>query len=288
MALEPLQEEHQKLQKSLQATVSEMRRLRLPLGKCVMIMTDKFFSNKLESLKSLITRRLSKPSILNTESPTPSFDSSPYASMPVSPVDGDQVPPGHGAISKDPIYNTPQSAPAWTSHTTYNTISSDRTTYTTPHGLSLIGQTYTMNYDHSYTSDNTISPSARTMYTTPQGPSPDGQAYTMNYDHSHAPDNTMSPSDRNEYTTPRGPSSDGQVYNMNYDHSHAPNNTMSPSDRYKHTTPHRLSTDGQAYTMNHYRSCHIEVFSEVLQCSPHVSARHMTFDTPSLPFPHSL
>ena len=34
--------------------------------------------------------------------------------------------------------------------------------------------------------------------------------------------------------------------------------------------------------------CHVEDFSEVLRCSPHVSAHHMTFDTPSLPFPHSI
>ena len=34
-------------------------------------------------------------------------------------------------------------------------------------------------------------------------------------------------------------------------------------------------------------ACHVEVISEVLRCSPNVSAHHMTFETPSLPFPHS-
>ena len=62
MTLEPLQEEHQKLQNSLKATVIEMRRLRLPLGqRLLMFMTDKFFSSKLEYLKSLISKRPSKP-----------------------------------------------------------------------------------------------------------------------------------------------------------------------------------------------------------------------------------
>ena len=53
-ALEPLQEEHQKLQKSLGATVNEMRRLRLPLGQRLLIMTDNFFNSTFEYLKSLI------------------------------------------------------------------------------------------------------------------------------------------------------------------------------------------------------------------------------------------
>jgi len=59
--LEPLQEEHQKLQNSLEATVIEMRRQQLPLGQRFLIVTDKFFSSKFESLKSLIFKRPSKP-----------------------------------------------------------------------------------------------------------------------------------------------------------------------------------------------------------------------------------
>ena len=70
MTLEPLREEYQKLRKTLQATVIEIQRLPLPLGKRLMMMTDKFFSSKFDSLKSLITKRPSKPSqaALNTES----------------------------------------------------------------------------------------------------------------------------------------------------------------------------------------------------------------------------
>lgn len=196
MALEPLQEEHQKLQKSLQATVIEMRRLRLPLGKRLMNMTDKFFSSKFESLKSLITKRISKPTALNIESPTLSIDSSSY--VPISPVDRVHVPTG--TISNDPIDYAPQSPPGWTSQTSDNTVSSDRTTYPTRYGSSPVGQAYP-NYD---TPDNTMPPSDRTMYTT-HGPSPVGQAYS-NYD---PPENTM-------YTTYHKPSPVGQAY-MNYD-----------------------------------------------------------------------
>jgi hypothetical protein len=67
MALEILQEEHQKLQKSLEVTVTEMRRLRLPLGKRLMIMIDNFFGSKFEFLKFLITKMLRdlKPIALN-------------------------------------------------------------------------------------------------------------------------------------------------------------------------------------------------------------------------------
>ena len=50
MSVEPLQEEHQTLQKNLEETVIEMRRLQLPLGQRLLIMTDKFFSSKFESL----------------------------------------------------------------------------------------------------------------------------------------------------------------------------------------------------------------------------------------------
>ena len=95
MVLEPLQEEHQRLQKSLEATVIEMRRLRP---------TDKSFSVKLESLKSLISKRLSKPAVLNNESPIDFYVS-------VSHLDG--LP--SGTISMDPIDSTHHSPPGSTS-----------------------------------------------------------------------------------------------------------------------------------------------------------------------------
>ena len=72
MALGSLQEEHQKLQNSLEATVIEMRRMRLPLGKRLLIMLDKFFSSKFEYLRFLVTKRLSKPAALKTELPAES------------------------------------------------------------------------------------------------------------------------------------------------------------------------------------------------------------------------
>ena len=45
MALQPLREEYRKLQNSIKATVNEMRRLRLPLGQRLSIMTDKFLNS---------------------------------------------------------------------------------------------------------------------------------------------------------------------------------------------------------------------------------------------------
>ena len=63
MALEPLQEEHQRLQKSLKATIIEMQRQRLPLGKLLLVMTEKFFSITIEYLeyfRSLVNKRLSE------------------------------------------------------------------------------------------------------------------------------------------------------------------------------------------------------------------------------------
>ena len=223
MALEPLQEEHQRLQKSLEATVTEMRRLRLPLGKRLMIMTDKFFSSKIESLKSLITKRLSRPTALNAESPTLSIDSS----VSVSNANRDKAPTG--VITNDPIDNTPNTPPAsgWTSQTPDYTLSSDRTTYPTRYVSSPVGQSY-MNYDGSHASDNTVSTPDRTagMHTTRHGPSSVGQAYP-NYDSSYTPDNTVSPSDRTMYYTTR-PSPAGQAY-LNYNGSYTPDNTVSPS-----------------------------------------------------------
>ena len=245
MALEPLQEEHQRLQKSLEATVTEMRRLRLPLGKRLIIMTDKFFSGKFESLKSLITKRLSRPTVLNTESPTSTFtiDSSSYVSA--SSADHDQV----GVISDDPINYTPidytPNTPPPSGRTQQNpdyTLSSDRSTYPTRHVSSPVGQAY-MNYDGSNTPDNTASTSDRTMYTT--RPSPVGQAYP-NYDGSYTPDNTVSPSDRTMYTT--RPSPIGQGY-LNYDGSYTPYSTVTPSDRLgtMYTTLNVPSPVGQGY-----------------------------------------
>ena len=105
MILEPLQEEHQKLQNSLEATVIEMRRLRLPLGQRLLIMTDKFFSSKFESLKSLISKRLSKPAAPNTE-----------LLQVISPIDS------YASVSHadygDPIDRTHQFPPGSTSHST--------------------------------------------------------------------------------------------------------------------------------------------------------------------------
>ena len=57
MTLESLQEEHQNLQKSLETMVFEMWRLRLPLRKRFLIMTDKFFSSKFGILKSFILKK---------------------------------------------------------------------------------------------------------------------------------------------------------------------------------------------------------------------------------------
>ena len=110
MILEPLQEEHQKLQISLEATVNEMRKLSLPLGKRLLIMTDKFFSSKFESLKSLISKRLSKPDP-NTP-PTGKLSPSPidsYAEVfrtPAGTVSDDQtdcIRQSPGSISETPL-----------------------------------------------------------------------------------------------------------------------------------------------------------------------------------------
>lgn len=60
MLLEPLQEEHQKLRINLEATVNEMRRLKLPLGQRLLNMTDNFFSSKFKSFKSMVFKRLNK------------------------------------------------------------------------------------------------------------------------------------------------------------------------------------------------------------------------------------
>ena len=59
MISEALQEEHQKLQLSLESTVNEMRRLKLPLGQRLLNMTDKF-SNKFKLFMSMISIRSSK------------------------------------------------------------------------------------------------------------------------------------------------------------------------------------------------------------------------------------
>lgn len=46
MVLQALREEHQKLRNSLESTMNEMRRLKLPLGQRLVNMTDKFFSGR--------------------------------------------------------------------------------------------------------------------------------------------------------------------------------------------------------------------------------------------------
>ena len=273
MVLQPLQEEHQELQKNLEATVIEMRRLRLPLGQRFMIMTDKFFSSKFESLRSMITKRLSKPAALNIESLTSSMDSSFY--IQVSPADHDFVPTGAISRPKDPNDYTPQS-PGSVSHTTPdNTLSSHRTMYPTPHGSSPVVRGY-LNSDHSHTPDNTV-PSDRTVYTPRHGSFPAGLAY-LNSDHLHTPDNTVTsdrtmntprhgssptgpaylnsdyshtpdnavPSDRTMYTPRHGSSPAGPAY-LNSDHSHTPNNTVSPSDRTMYTPRHGSSPAGPVY-----------------------------------------
>ena len=45
MILEPLQDEYQKLKINMESTINEMRRLKIPLGKRLVKMTDKFFSS---------------------------------------------------------------------------------------------------------------------------------------------------------------------------------------------------------------------------------------------------
>ena len=111
MILEPLQEEHQKLQSNLEATVLEMRRLRLPLGQRLLIMTDKFFSTKFESLKTLITKRLSKPAPPNTETHTTSPIES-FASVSLADL-ADHLPTGD-PLAIDRAHQFP---PGSTSHT---------------------------------------------------------------------------------------------------------------------------------------------------------------------------
>ena len=110
MALEPLQEEHQNLQKSLEATVSEMLRLRLPFGQRLLIITDKFFSSKFESLlrSSIIkkSRNLSKSESAQAID-SPSFDSSSHPSAPHDPSMGQiDIPPG-----STPHHDTPSPTP---------------------------------------------------------------------------------------------------------------------------------------------------------------------------------
>ena len=88
MILEPLREEHQKLQNNLEATVNEMRRLRLPLGQRLLIMMrNKFISSKIESFKSFISKTLSKPA-LNDELPisSPQIESYTDADHPLDPI----------------------------------------------------------------------------------------------------------------------------------------------------------------------------------------------------------
>jgi len=55
MVLQAFSEEHQKLRDSLESTVNEMRRLKLPLGQRLVNMTDKFFSGKFTFRRFSIT-----------------------------------------------------------------------------------------------------------------------------------------------------------------------------------------------------------------------------------------
>ena len=64
--LEPLQQEHQRLRINLEATLDEMRRLKLPLGHRLLNMTNKFFSTRFLAIKDII---LSLRSSSNSHSP---------------------------------------------------------------------------------------------------------------------------------------------------------------------------------------------------------------------------
>ena len=122
VTLEPLQEEHQKLQMTLEETVNEMRRLKLPLGQRLMNMTDKFFSSKLKSFKSIF-KRLSKADQPDIDDPhtTPTIDS-PVSVLPSKHPESEEHPPQaeHQPI-KDPIaaltHQLGVSTPPSTSHT---------------------------------------------------------------------------------------------------------------------------------------------------------------------------
>ena len=205
--LEPLQEEHQKLQNSLEATVNEMRRLRLPLGKRFLIMTDKFFSSKFESFKSLISKRLSKPATPNNELPTLPIDSH-----------ADYHPTG--AISKDQIDCTPQSPPGSTSdiphrsnHLSYsslsttketqdNTVSSDQTELPTlPIGSSALAPVSLADHHPTISKDQPPGSTSDTSLSTASGSNVLGQGPTSGTDRSNrsslsatkeTQDNTMS------------------------------------------------------------------------------------------------
>ena len=207
MFLEPLQEEHQKLQKSLEETVYEMRRLRLPLGKRLMITTDKFFSTKFESLKSFISKRRSRPATHNSNSESSSsFDSGSNA--PVSPVDHEHNPTG--VISNDPIDYPPKVPYGWTPHNPDNTVSPypSRTPYPTQYGSSPVSAYPTSSYDRSQTPNIALSPSDPTLYTIPQGSSPAVQP-NVNYNRANTtkpPEHYGQYSQSNQYSSwPQNP-----------------------------------------------------------------------------------
>ena len=144
LILEDFQEEHQKLQSSLGATFDEMRRLRLPLGQRFSIMTDKFFSNKFETLKSLISKtKLRKPAP-NTEnlpiSPIGSYEQVPYTDhLPTGTISNNlndpthQSPPSPGSTS-DVFWQVPTSSTDRSNHSSLcttketldNIVSSDQ------------------------------------------------------------------------------------------------------------------------------------------------------------------
>ena len=121
MVSELLQDEHQKLQNSLETVVNEMKKLQLPLGKRLSSMTDKFFCSKFEYLKSLISKRLGKSSAdhlsagaIQGPKEQAKDSTSPNQTTPThTPLDGDL--PGrqsadHPTISEDPIDHSHRSS----------------------------------------------------------------------------------------------------------------------------------------------------------------------------------
>ena len=150
MTLEPLQEEHQKLQRNLEVTITEMRKLPLALEQRFLITTEKFLSSnlKIESLESLIvSKRLSTP---NThQSPAGSISHTP---LPVA--NGSNVfllEQGHTSDTDRSTPTKPEEKQSQTNHSSLsttkeqaqdNTVSSDQITYSTRHGSSPVGPAY--------------------------------------------------------------------------------------------------------------------------------------------------
>ena len=126
MALEALQEEYQKLRNSLEATVNEIRRLKLPLGHRLLNMADKLFSGTLKSFKFPaynlrlssssnidVTVKNSAASIMDSyvsgpHSMDPEFQRNlPQADLHPGTVFKDSVNPTHQLSTPDPTSCTP-------------------------------------------------------------------------------------------------------------------------------------------------------------------------------------